>query len=183
MGYSVFNMDHVNEVTKMKDHVAAKQRAHQILAGSTANAKNREKIKYMINSSRNTQHLARGMSNHILAHPAEGLKVVKSEQDQLEQLAQLIHDEPSLEKFIQFTGLHGQDKPKHAGARAAAEHNDAGKAAQFNIPKEHLPEPNESKEAHSKRVVGALKQKFPDVAHEKHAGAAARAWKHIHGDD
>lgn len=80
MGYSVFNMDHVNEISTMKDHGAAKQRAHEILAGSTANDKNREQIKRMINSSRNSRHLATGMSNHILAHPAEGLKVVKADE-------------------------------------------------------------------------------------------------------
>jgi|GEM_PF-3842167 len=74
-GSSAFNMDHVREVSEMKDHAAAKAHAHKIVDASTANAGNKAKLKQMINSSRNTAHLAQGMSNHILAHPSENLKV------------------------------------------------------------------------------------------------------------
>jgi hypothetical protein len=79
MGRSVFTMDHVNEVAAMKDHKAAKARAHEIVDASSANTKNRAKIKQMIDSSKDPSHLAMGMSNHTLAHPSEGLKVTKGE--------------------------------------------------------------------------------------------------------
>lgn len=79
MGHSVFMMDHVNQVAAMKDHAAAKELAHGVVDSSSANPKNKMKIKAMINSSKNPAHLAMGMSNHILAHPSEGLKVVKGE--------------------------------------------------------------------------------------------------------
>lgn len=79
MGHSSFTMDHVNQVAATKDHGAAKKIAHEAVDSSTANPKNKAKMKMMINSSRNTAHLAQGMSNHVLAHPSEGLKVVKSE--------------------------------------------------------------------------------------------------------
>ena len=79
-GSSVFNMNHVHEVAGMKDHGAAKAHAHSIVDSSTANPKNKAQIKNMINSSKSPSHLAQGMSNHVLAHPSEGLKVIKSEQ-------------------------------------------------------------------------------------------------------
>lgn len=78
-GSSVFNMNHIYEVSK-KDHGAAKAHAHSIVDSSTANPKNKARIKNMIDSSKSTTHLVGGMSNHILAHPSEGLKVIKSEQ-------------------------------------------------------------------------------------------------------
>ncbi len=74
-GSSAFNMDHVREVSGMKDHAAAKAHAHKIVDASTANAGNKAKLKAMINGSKNVSHLAQGMSNHILAHPSENLKV------------------------------------------------------------------------------------------------------------
>lgn len=74
-GSSAFNMDHVREVSGMKDHAAAKAHAHKIVEASTANAGNKAKLKTMINGSKNVAHLAQGMSNHILAHPSENLKV------------------------------------------------------------------------------------------------------------
>lgn len=86
MGHSSFTMDHVNEIANMKDHKAAKERAHSIVDKSTANPKNKVKMKTMINGSKNTNHLAQGMSNHVLAHPSEGLKVIKSD---LEKNAQM----------------------------------------------------------------------------------------------
>lgn len=79
-GHSVFTMDHVNEIAAMDDHGAAKKRAHEIVDGSSANSVNKAKIKMMINGSRNPAHLAQGMSNHILAHPSEGLRVIKDEE-------------------------------------------------------------------------------------------------------
>jgi hypothetical protein len=79
MGHSSFTIDHVNQVATTKDHDAAKKIAHKAVDSSTANPKNKAKMKMMINSSRNTAHLAQGMSNYMLAHPSEGLKVVKDE--------------------------------------------------------------------------------------------------------
>jgi hypothetical protein len=78
-GHSVFTMDHVNEVSKMKDHGKAKEYAHGIVDSSSAQPHNKSSIKNMIDKSKSAQNLAFGMSNHVLAHPSEGLKVVKGE--------------------------------------------------------------------------------------------------------
>lgn len=77
MGASVFNMDHIKDVAAMKDHAAAKAHAHSIVDASSANDKNRAQIKRMIDTSKSPSHLATGMSNHMLAHPGEGLKVIR----------------------------------------------------------------------------------------------------------
>jgi hypothetical protein len=76
MGHSVFNMDHVNQVAAMTSLAEAKKFALDILNNSTANASNKTKIKKVIESSRSVVNLAVAMSNHLLAHPGEGLKVV-----------------------------------------------------------------------------------------------------------
>jgi hypothetical protein len=81
MGHSSFHMDHIKEVSGMKDHGEAKKFAHGVVDSSTANPKNKAKLKAMINGSRNVGHLAQGMSNHMLAHPSEGLKVLKAESE------------------------------------------------------------------------------------------------------
>lgn len=78
-GHSVFTMDHVNQVSGTKDHRKAKEFAHDIVDKSAANDANKRKIKLMIDKSKNSRDLAFGMSNHVLAHPSEGLKVVKEE--------------------------------------------------------------------------------------------------------
>lgn len=78
-GHSVFNMDHVNSVSEMKDLGEAKTFAHSLVDGSNAIPKNKLSIKKMINDSRSIKNLAIGMSNHILAHPSVGLRVVKEE--------------------------------------------------------------------------------------------------------
>jgi hypothetical protein len=89
-GYSTFTMDHVKEIASMKDHSAAKKRAHEIIDGSSAKPANRAKMKMMVNGSRSSDHLAQGMSNFMLAHPGEGLAVVgrvnKDEDGEEEQL-------------------------------------------------------------------------------------------------
>lgn len=87
MGHSVFAMDHVNEVAKMKDHAKAKEYAHKIVDESSAQPRNKASMKKMINDSKSSKHLAFGMSSHILAHPSEGLKVVKEEGDLEKSLA------------------------------------------------------------------------------------------------
>ena len=76
MGHSDFNMDHVNQVAAMANLAEAKKFALDILNNSTANASNKAKIKKVIESSRSVVNLAVAMSNHLLAHPGEGLKVV-----------------------------------------------------------------------------------------------------------
>jgi len=78
-GHSVFTMDHVNDVAKMTDHSKAKQHVHNIVDASNAKEQNKKSIKSMIDKSRGVRDLVMGMSNHILAHPSEGLKVVKKE--------------------------------------------------------------------------------------------------------
>jgi len=77
-GHSVFEQNHVNQIAAMKDHGAAKKTAHEIVDNNkTINPKNRAKVKAMIDNAKSPAHLAIGMQNHILAHPSEGLKVVK----------------------------------------------------------------------------------------------------------
>lgn len=80
-GHSVFTMDHVRQVAGMKDHGKAKELAHGVVdSNKTALASTKSKIKGIIDRSRNTRDLAMAMSNHIMAHPSEGLKVInKSE--------------------------------------------------------------------------------------------------------
>jgi hypothetical protein len=76
MGCSVFNMDHVKQVVAMTNLAEAKKFALEILNNSTANCGNKIKIKKVIESSRTVTNLAMTMSNHMLAHPGEGLKVI-----------------------------------------------------------------------------------------------------------
>ena len=76
MGCSVFNMDHVRQVAVMTNLNEAKKFALDLLNNSTANATNKAKIKKIIESSRTVLNLATTMSNHLLAHPGEGLKVI-----------------------------------------------------------------------------------------------------------
>lgn len=78
-GQSVFTMDHVNQVAGMKNHGEAKQFAHGIVNNSTATDENKKKIRLAIERSRSPGHLAQTMANHVLAHPGEGLRVIKGE--------------------------------------------------------------------------------------------------------
>jgi len=82
-GHSSFTMDHVNAVVKMPHH-EAKKHAHAAVDSSSATPVNKKKMKMMVDSSRSSGHLAQGMSNFMLAHPSEGLKVAKAE-DSLEK--------------------------------------------------------------------------------------------------
>jgi hypothetical protein len=77
MGHSSFTNEHANHVATLKDHGAAKAYAHNVVETSTANPKNKAKMKMMIDKSKSPAHLSQGMYNHILAHPSEGLKVMK----------------------------------------------------------------------------------------------------------
>jgi hypothetical protein len=76
MGCSVFNMDHVKQVAAMTNLAEAKKFALDLVNNSTANRNNKIKITKIIESSRTIVNLATAMSNHVLAHPSEGLKVI-----------------------------------------------------------------------------------------------------------
>lgn len=75
MGHSAFNMQHVTEIAGMQDLSAAKAYAMKVVNESTANAGNKAKLKSMISKSRSIAGLAQGMTNYILAHPSENLKM------------------------------------------------------------------------------------------------------------
>lgn len=77
-GHSSFTMDHINAVVKMPHH-EAKKHAHAAVDSSSATPVNKKKMKMMVDSSKSSGHLAQGMSNFMLAHPGEGLKVKKSD--------------------------------------------------------------------------------------------------------
>ncbi len=70
----VFSMEDlkVYEAMDLKD---AKEAALAKLAASTANASNKKQIADVISKSRTVGGLLISLSNHILAHPSEGLKV------------------------------------------------------------------------------------------------------------
>ena len=72
-------MDHVNQVAAMSNHAEAKKLAHSAVDSSNANPENKKKIKLMIDRSKSPAHLAQAMANHILAHPSEGIPVIKGE--------------------------------------------------------------------------------------------------------
>jgi len=76
MGSSVFNMDNVNAITKM-DITSAKKYALDIIKASTANAKNKSNISAHVLRAKDVTSLALTMTNHILAHPSENLKVTR----------------------------------------------------------------------------------------------------------
>lgn len=88
-GKPLFNMEHVTNVSNMKDHNEAKAYAHSIVDKGEGNPKNKAKMKNMINGSKHIKHLANGMSSFILAHPSEGLKVIKSDEDKTEDKKEL----------------------------------------------------------------------------------------------
>lgn len=75
-GHSVFTMDHVNAVVTMTNLEDAKAYCINILDASTANNKNKSNIRKLIEAQKNINKLANMMSNHILAHPSENLKVI-----------------------------------------------------------------------------------------------------------
>lgn len=70
--FSMFKPEHLHEVLA-KPHNDAKQHAHSIVDSSPATPANKTKAKTMIDSSKNSKHLAMGMSNFMLG--AGGLHV------------------------------------------------------------------------------------------------------------
>lgn len=74
---SVFTMDHVNQVSKM-DLAAAKEFVKSVINGDdTARPATKAKAISTIMKQRSVQNIANTMCNWILAHPDEGLKVIK----------------------------------------------------------------------------------------------------------
>ena len=73
-GQSMFTMDDVNEIVRMPI-AAAKAKVCKIISESTANRANRSKAERMMNKSRTSVQLAQAMSNFILAHPENDLRV------------------------------------------------------------------------------------------------------------
>ncbi len=74
---SIFKMDDVSAVIKM-DLASAKRYAMDIIMQDEhAKDKTKAKAKMMVNKCTSAEKLAFAMSSWILAHPSEGLKVVK----------------------------------------------------------------------------------------------------------
>lgn len=136
MGHSVFTMDHVNNIVKMTDHAAAKKEAHKIVDASTANPTNRRRIKLMINQSRNVADLARGMSNHILAHPSEGLKVVKAEKFTVAKNGQWSLDKIDPKENVNIAHPQTKAKMMRPSAKKSVKKNEDTKEEQKDQNKE-----------------------------------------------
>lgn len=73
---SIFTMVHVNAVTKMNLSQAHKFVVNIIADDKIAKDATKSKALYEISKARSTTQLAMTMSNWILAHPDEGLKVI-----------------------------------------------------------------------------------------------------------
>ena len=85
-GHSTFHPEHLHAVMGAPSHADAKGVAHKAVDSSSANPMNKKKMKMMIEGSKSQKHLAQGMSNFMLAHPSEGLKVVKAADEVIEAL-------------------------------------------------------------------------------------------------
>ena len=75
-GHSVFDIEDVRKVVQMGKLAEAKAYALDKIANSTANSKNKTQISEIVKKSTSVNSLATAMTNHILAHPSEGLKVI-----------------------------------------------------------------------------------------------------------
>jgi len=176
-GHSSFTMDHVNAVAGMKDHAAAKKIAHEAIDSSTANDQNRKRMKMMVNGSKSSNHLAQGMSNHVLAHPSEGLKVVKSLDD--------IND--AMDKLTK--SLLGDMNPMAKDEDEEEEKDDKKKDKKMIEAK--LDEHNEKKHGEPKDENSAMKSEDPEESksapqkpdHMKSSHSKALQIKHIGSRD
>lgn len=74
---SIFNMTHVNEIMTMSYGEAVKHARSIVQNNKHAKATTKNKAFLMIQKSRSPHALAYAMSSWILAHPTEGLKVIK----------------------------------------------------------------------------------------------------------
>jgi hypothetical protein len=77
----IFSVSHVHNALSANSHEEAKNAAKAAVNESSASDENKKKASAMINSSKNQRHLAQGISNFMLAHPSEGLRVVKADRD------------------------------------------------------------------------------------------------------
>ena len=73
-----FNMDLVNEISAMTDVTVAKERAYEAIANLPykAQAVNIVKAQKIVNDAKSVEGLLFSLTNYILAHPSEDLKVV-----------------------------------------------------------------------------------------------------------
>ena len=80
-----FTADHLRQMNNAVNHAKAKEIAHEaIRAQPDAHPINTKKAQLMVDGSKNKQHLLIGSANFMLAHPSEGLKVIKSEDERPE---------------------------------------------------------------------------------------------------
>ena len=82
MDTGFFTMDDVTAISKMSDLQKAKQHATSIVdnfiaAHQQVHKDNVQKVTAMIAKARSVNQLMFSMSNLVLAHPSEGLKVAK----------------------------------------------------------------------------------------------------------
>lgn len=76
-GTSVFDMVFVEEVSKMTLPLAKEAVLMRIKTSKTMNAKNKANAEFSIRKAKTVNSLVFTMTNWILAHPSEGLKVIK----------------------------------------------------------------------------------------------------------
>lgn len=73
---SIFTMEDVNEVVKLKLVEAKSYAFHVIDDSKTARVMTKQKARKVVASAKTSEHLASAMVGWILAHPDEGLKVI-----------------------------------------------------------------------------------------------------------
>jgi len=73
-GDPMFEPTHLRECATLS-HEDAKKRAHQVVNGANARPITKNRARLMIDRSKNVPHLLQGMTNYMLAHPSENLKV------------------------------------------------------------------------------------------------------------
>jgi hypothetical protein len=71
----MFDMNQVNAIINL-DILSAQKAALEIVKASTATPRNKFKAEQAIRNSRSSRSVAMTMSNFILAHPSNGLKVI-----------------------------------------------------------------------------------------------------------
>ena len=73
-GQGIFDMDFINNVSKIKDLTLAKSMAYEKIESSIATSENRVKAKSMVSRSATLSKLLFGMTNFSLSH--QGLKAL-----------------------------------------------------------------------------------------------------------
>lgn len=67
----IFSMDHIGRAASAKSHQEAKHVANSAIKASNAHQHNKDKASLMVDQSKNSRHLAQGMTNFHMAHEAE----------------------------------------------------------------------------------------------------------------